>query len=89
MKVLAKANIDGKIIDCKGFVSIEWKNEHQAYVSWEIISPTTTIVSRSENIHCKNSDFIREELNNKIKERILSYRIDRKKVFNEIDFIDF
>ena len=88
MKVLAKANIDGKIIDCKGSVSIEWKNKHQAYISWKIFSPTTTIVSKSENIHCKNSDVTNEELINKIKERILSYRIDRKKVFIEIHFID-
>ncbi|MFN3664825.1 MAG: hypothetical protein ACK4S0_01625 [Sediminibacterium sp.] len=84
MKILVKANIDGEVIRCTGTIDIHWKNEHQVYVSWTIFSPATTIVSKSENFKYKGTIESSTELINKIIERILKYRLGRKKIFEEV-----
>jgi hypothetical protein len=84
LKILLKANIGGEIIDCKGTIDIHWKNELQAYVSWKVFSSTATLVSKSENFHCTNENGSNAELINRVKERILSYRLGRKRVFEEV-----
>ncbi len=88
MKILVKANIDGKMIDCKGTIDIHWRKEPQAYVSWKVFSPTATIVSKSENFHFQEANDSNAELINKIKERILSYRLGRKRIFEEINIYE-
>jgi hypothetical protein len=84
MKILVKTSIDGKSVECEGAVEIHWRKEPQAYVSWKVFTPTLTIVSKSENFLYKEANNANEELVNRIKERIHSYRVGRKRIFEEV-----
>lgn len=88
MKILVKAKINGEMVDCKGTIDIQWKGGQQAYVSWKIFSPTTTIVSKSENFHYQATNDSNAKLINNIRERILSYRLGRKRIFEEVEIYE-
>ncbi len=86
MKIKATANIDGQIIICLGDIQINWIKEPQAYITWRLFNGKTLVASKSENFHYREN--VEEaDLVQKVIKKIEKYRINRNKVFSNVELI--
>jgi hypothetical protein len=87
MRIKAIACIDNNITSCEGRIEIHWKKGFQAYATWNLSSEGAPLASRSSNYYFKEDLHSEEDLMNNILSKIQEYRIDRKKVFSEVQLI--
>ena len=88
MKILVRTTVGGEMITYKGTIDVNWIREPQAYVSWKVFGPNGVVAAKSENYFYKESEDSLNELMMRVKDKILGYRIGRKKAFEEIDIVD-
>ena len=88
MKIKAIANIDNKIINCCGEITLQWPIKQQAYISWQLSTEDgKNLVSKSENFYVGENAISEGELINKIIEKIKVYTIGRKKIFQSVELV--
>jgi hypothetical protein len=88
MNIIVRTTIDGQTQACKGRIDIEDIKEPQFYVSWLVFGTEGLIASKSENYFYKDTPNSYAELLERIKSKIESYKIGRKKLFESVEFCE-
>ena len=85
----AIVKLEGKTIDCHGYIEIHSMTEVQAYISWQLFDCyNSSIAGTSKNYFISNIDNSLLSMVSLVIEDIKKFRIGRKHIVREIKIVD-
>lgn len=80
-----KAKIEQETLDCFGTIEIQWKNEEIIYYTWKVCKDDILIASKSSNLLLLGENYNKDDIFNKVIQKIETFKIGRKKIFENIE----